>query len=264
MKVLPYIAQQLKNQGLSLAKKSILINKPWALIDEEMELQKLIFKKDGALVLSKNGEAQEGKWEYYPEARSILIDRVSNKILCNETYIDENAMILKIDGTDNRFFVLANENTIPDLDVITYLKAKVLDQLHVRQEKILGVGQVEVFTSENGWNGIHRGNKIFQDFEPLKDGDYEVENIFELPINETIIVKEGTITRVYYINKYMNPEGVVIVIHQNEKGAPKINDEILVEGRKPEDGWIALTPKMACAFSNGKIAKIKKKIFGSF
>ncbi len=68
------ISKQLRNYSASLDKISILLDKPWAIIDEEFEMQKLIFKKNKELILSKNGEAIVGKWDYFPEAKSLLID----------------------------------------------------------------------------------------------------------------------------------------------------------------------------------------------
>ena len=66
--------------------------------------------------MSKDGQVNMGKWDYLPEAKSLLIDRGKDTILCNEGFIDEAVMILKMDGTNNNFFVLANENIVPDLD----------------------------------------------------------------------------------------------------------------------------------------------------
>jgi hypothetical protein len=46
MKVfLKNIVQELSSLSESLDKKSILVDKPWALIDSDLEIQKLIFKK---------------------------------------------------------------------------------------------------------------------------------------------------------------------------------------------------------------------------
>jgi len=72
---LKYFTNSLSNKSLSLKKKGVLIDKPWTLIDDDGEIQKLIFKKDKGLILSKNGVATEGHWDYYPEAKALLIDR---------------------------------------------------------------------------------------------------------------------------------------------------------------------------------------------
>jgi len=39
------LVADLRNFSKSLDKKSILVDKPWALIDSDFEIQKLIFKK---------------------------------------------------------------------------------------------------------------------------------------------------------------------------------------------------------------------------
>lgn len=119
------ISGQLKQFSKSLDKKSILIDQPWALIDDEFEMQKLIFKTDGQLIMSKNGSASTGSWEYLAIANSLLIDRGEDKILCKEEFIDEGILILRLDGTSDKYFALANENIIPDLDIQKYLNSKI-------------------------------------------------------------------------------------------------------------------------------------------
>lgn len=77
------IAIQLQNHSETVKTKNILVGKPWALIDGDHEMQKLIFESEGTLILSLNGQAKIGKWRYLPEAKSLLIDRVTDQILCN-------------------------------------------------------------------------------------------------------------------------------------------------------------------------------------
>ena len=50
-------------------------------------MQKLIFRKNKELIMSKNGQVTIGKWDYFGEAKSLLIDRGANIILCNEGFI---------------------------------------------------------------------------------------------------------------------------------------------------------------------------------
>jgi hypothetical protein len=57
------------------------------MIDDEFEMQKLIFKRDKELIMSKNGKVTIGKWDYFAEAKSLLIDRGFDKLLCNEAFI---------------------------------------------------------------------------------------------------------------------------------------------------------------------------------
>lgn len=182
------ISRQLKNHSKSLDRMSILIDKPWAMIDGELAMQKLIFKKNKELILSRNGKVQEGRWDYFPEAKSLLIDRGTDKILCNEAFIDEGVLILKLDGTENQFFALANENVLPDLDVIRYLseyekpKQKVIES-HVSRdknlEKILENGKVIEIRPNDGMGAIypHIGASVFYQNEPLEDGYHSLKNV---------------------------------------------------------------------------------------
>jgi hypothetical protein len=130
------ISKELKNYSKSLDKISILIDKPWAVIDVELEMQKLIFKKDKSLIMSKNGKVTKGTWDYLPEANSIIIDRINDQILCNAAFIDDVVLILKLDGTSNDFFALANENKLQDLNIIGYF-----NDILYKQERLLETKQ---------------------------------------------------------------------------------------------------------------------------
>ena len=174
MKVyLKSIINQLKSHSLTLDKSSILIDKPWALIDEEFEMQKLIFKKNKELILSKNGQVQIGRWDYFPGAKSLLIDRISDKILCNEAFIDSGVMILRLDGTDSRFFILANENIIPDLDVNGYLKKLRNKKLKIVEIKMID-GKILEVQKKNESEPPQIGNPVSLDAEPINDGKYQL------------------------------------------------------------------------------------------
>ncbi|MCX6186806.1 MAG: hypothetical protein NTU43_07395, partial [Bacteroidetes bacterium] len=165
------IVKQMRNHTATLDNSNILVDKPWALIDDENELQKLIFKKDQKLIMSKNGQVQIGKWEYFPEAKALLIDRNIDKILCNEAFIDNGVMILRLDGTDNRFFILANENVIPDLNVNEYLKNLLYRKLQIRERKLIDGKILEVAGVEE-WDHPHIGNNVTVDAEEIEDGKY--------------------------------------------------------------------------------------------
>ena len=75
------------------------------MIDENNEIQKLIFKKNNELVLSKNGQAKIGKWEYFPKANSLLIDRVSGQLLCTAAFIDQGVIILRQESHSIVFYI---------------------------------------------------------------------------------------------------------------------------------------------------------------
>ena len=116
------IVPRLKRFSESLDKKSILVDQPWVIIDDKGNFEKLIFKKNQELIMSKNSEVTVGKWEYLPSAKSLLIDRIRDKVLLNQVFIDKGILVLKHDGFSDNYFLLANENIIPDLNIESYLK----------------------------------------------------------------------------------------------------------------------------------------------
>jgi hypothetical protein len=202
------IVNQLKNHSASLEKSNILINKAWTIVDEDNEIQRLIFKKDKSLILSKNGQAVIGKWDYFPQARSILIDRGnSDKILCSEAYLDNGVLILRLDGTENKFFVLANEDVVPDLDVNNYLN-------NVRQQKFnftfTELVNGKILEIENGFGYVSNssvGHKVTIDASEVEDGKYPTKDnkfIFE--------IADSTLITLTTIIAYNNPENVKIII----------------------------------------------------
>jgi len=213
------IITQLINYSDTLNKTSILIDKPWALIDEESEIQKLIFKKNKELILSKNGSVQIGKWDYFPEAKSLLIDRVTDTILCNEVFIDKGALVLKLDGTESKFFILANENIIPDLDIFNYLKG-IRNQMLSITEKILLDGRTLEIHLDSEWQVINLRNSVTIENKNVPDGKYKFENLTRKEYNKEKCqfqyyeIKNGSIHKILTEVYHLNPDGQQITIHQ--------------------------------------------------
>ena len=113
---------RLQEYSLSLDKKEVFVEKPWVIVDENLNQQKYIFRRDGELIMSLNGTVKIGSWEYIAAAKSLLINRIQDKILLNQFFIDPAVMVLKKDGFKDENLIMANEILIPDLDVTTYLK----------------------------------------------------------------------------------------------------------------------------------------------
>ena len=216
-KIIGYYVKSLSNSTKSLSKQALFVDKPWAIIDNDGEIQKLIFKKDGGLVLSKNGKVTVGSWEYLPEARSLLVDRVTDKLLLQEQFIDESVLILRKDGTDNDFFALANENTLPDYDIVNYLKARKNNYFKIKEIGLLDGKILEVY---NGFLvldeeligqkvDLRKGNEYFSDF----DGAYMSKNS-----NMTFYIKNSHIVKVIPYGRYEMYSGEVIEVERKKTG----------------------------------------------
>lgn len=197
--ILNYYIKTFSSKTLSLKKKGILVDKPWALIDNDGEIQKLIFKRDNGLILSKNGKVKEGHWDYFPEAMVLLIDRLDDKLLLKEQFIDDNVLILKIDGTKNDFFALANENTILDYNIPKYLNSLRCKEFDIKEIKTYSGKTIQVFDA-NGKRNLDISNFIGKKIEEidktfipcdLADGFYMTNDK-----SKTFYVKDGYVSNV--------------------------------------------------------------------
>lgn len=246
------IVNQLKNYSDTLDRTSILIDKPWALIDEEFEMQKLIFKKDKQLILSKNGQVQIGKWDYLPQAKSLLIDRNTDKILCNEAFIDEGVMILKLDGTTDRFFILANENMIPDLNAMEYLK-KLKNQKLFIEEKILYDGRILEIHRLNGFH-LNIGETVTIDSENVEDGMYQLNTK-----KHFYDIKGGKIKKIITETKYTNPDDQEIIIQQQLNWDISYGDCVFMYGKQLDSAIINFNKHQNLIVRDGKVVRLERK-----
>lgn len=245
--------KQLKNHSATIDKSNILVDKPWALIDDEYELQKLIFKKNKELILSKNGQVQIGRWEYFPEAKSLLIDRNIDKILCNEAFINDGVMILKLDGTDNRFFILANENVIPDLDAYNYLK-KLRNQKLLILETILSDGRtLEVQRTNAVYNEPRIGNFVSFNLDGINSSEVD-DGIYKMSTNDIYYeVKESKIFKILTEVKYVNSEKVEFFVQQQYYGFISEGDYVYINGTKIENSIINFSDWRNLIVENGVV-----------
>ena len=255
MKVyLKSIVKQLRNYSATLDKTSILIDKPWALIDDEFEMQKLIFKKDKELILSKNGQVQIGKWDYFPEAKSLLIDRNTDKILCNEAFIDKGVMVLKLDGTENRFFMLANENIVPDLDAKKYLKQLRYQKLRIAEANLADGTILEIQREEDQYERAQVGNTVSVDSETIDDGKYQLSEQ-----NKYIEIHKGKIYKILTETTYTNPDNQEIIIQQQDSWKIKNGDYVFMFGKQVENSILNFSKSKYLVVREGKVVRLERK-----
>jgi hypothetical protein len=146
LNILPRIRQYSK----TLDKIENFVDKPWVILDEYNNQQKFIFRRNGELLMSLNGQVTIGKWKYIAEANSLLIDRITDKILLNQDFVDPAVMILKMDGRLDKPFLLANEKLIPDLDIGRYLHELYYSKNSISLIQLDGGGALEVHTLSQG------------------------------------------------------------------------------------------------------------------
>lgn len=181
---------RLKEYSKSLDKIELIVEQPWVVIDENFNQQKYIFKRNGELIMSYNGEVTIGNWEYISSAKSLLIDRKTDKILLNQNFVNHAIMVLSKDGLTNENLILANETIIPDLDVENYVR-RLFYKKHNIKLGTMKNGDVYEFHFGNS-NRLQPGLVI------TTDGGLSVpDKKLYLKNDKKILIKESRIVQVY-------------------------------------------------------------------
>jgi len=115
------LQSSLKSYSQGLEKQNLLVEIPWTMVDGDLNLQRLIFRKDNSLYIVKEGDIQESRWEYLSALNSLIIEIGGKKILLNEIFADGKVLILKKDGSNMNFLAFANQKELTDLNLLNYL-----------------------------------------------------------------------------------------------------------------------------------------------
>ncbi len=240
------ILPRLKQFSQDLNKKEIFVDIPWVIVDERQNQQKYIFKRNGELLMSLNGQVTVGHWEYLSSAKSLLIDRNIDKILLNQNFIDEAVMVLKKDGLKEENLILANEILLPDLDVVRYLK-----NLFYRKNDIaIGLLKSGETLEFNNYQGFIDGNKVTIEGEPVPDGVVEF-----VKAEKKLVIENSKIIRVLVKQSYQTNFGKII-IEQSENSSPSKGDYVYIdENDYASDGKYKLGFMRHITVENGRIIK---------
>ncbi len=97
--------------GLSrkLDKISLLANQSWVNIDIDGSKNIFFFQNPDRLIISKNGTATFGRWEFLPGDR-LLLSIQEEHFITKQGFFDENVLALKIENTiDEKYILFVNE-----------------------------------------------------------------------------------------------------------------------------------------------------------
>lgn len=229
----------------NLDRKEIFVELPWVIIDNNLDQQKYIFKRNGDLVMSLNGQVTIGKWEYLAAAKSLLIDRIQDKILLNQNFIDPAIMVLRKDGFKEENLILANEILLPELNVIDYLKRLYYDKNNIIVEQ-LNTGEYLELENYEGWIN---GNKVTIEGEPVADG------LVQLAKSEKIyVIKDSRILNVLVKKTYSTDKGK-ITIEQQEFMNPSKGNLVFQNNIAAPDGKYRIGFMHHITVENGRIIK---------
>jgi len=139
------IIPKIKRFSKKLDSITVLTNKHWVMVDEELE-NKVVFifrEKENQLLISENGRIEKGNWEYLGNS-SLLIDRKDGSYLFKHGFVDDYVLALKIDGKEE-YALLVNEqkfndnlNSLPTILAFlneTYIEQKRKDVISIPKSK---------------------------------------------------------------------------------------------------------------------------------
>lgn len=229
---------RLKQYSKSLSQTSIFINKPWVMIDEKENQHHYSFQSDGRLIMALNGTVQIGTWEYLLGSNSLLIDRITDKILLNQMFIEDGLMFLKKDGMENSFFILINKLVIPDLDVEKYLKNYFIKAKRLRRFNTDdGKKYYATWSYESSGYGIQSeyqcsfGDEIYTEDLQLITGNTSFQYL-----DETINTVNGFVKSGFYVKQYADSDFKTLVIKQTNNYMLSIGDSVCDDSGSPVHG----------------------------
>jgi len=237
---------RIQNFSLKLDKLSKLYNQPWVLVNDLNDFIKIIFQDRGKLIVSKNGVVSDGSWELVLSANSVLLDINNEKHLYNHQFIDNGLMILKLDGHSTDFFVLANQNIIPDLDVLSYLTAKYSVPTSTNHKTSLKTYYEKELELQDGDNLQIVEDLGYMGSTVVKIKNKDVPDGFYRLANEQIAyqIQDSKIKMEYYIETFKQCDGKIIEIGGNRvsgvtKGSPVWLDGNQAPDGKYKKGWLS-------------------------
>lgn len=247
------IVNRLSRYSERLDNITLFIDKPWVLIDADSNYHKYIFKRDGQLIMSLNGQVQIGKWEYLTEAKSILIDRLKDKVLLNQSFFDSAVMVLKIDGSNNDLFILANEILIPDFDVKKYIQNVYYEKFNIITGQLENGNILEIYR-DSPVAQVQIGMKTTIDGENPDDGKY-----MSLSTGRYYEIRNGKVYRIIYPSQYQTDDGIKLVIEQVYESSISKGDLAFIDDQPAKSGKYKLGIFNSLTIVNGII--LKKSLF---
>lgn len=234
---------RIKQFSESLDKKESFIDTPWVIVDEDLNQQKYIFRRNGELIMSLNGQVSIGKWEYLSTAKSLLIDRNQDKILLNQFFVDPAVMVLSLDGRKEDYLILANEILVPDLDVTGYLKRLFYQKNNIATRRLKTGELLEL----NSFGGAVSGAEVTIEGQPVEDGFIELEESVK-----RYVIKDSKIIKVLVMEKFNTNKGE-IVVEMKDGDVPSNGDFVFQNNDVAPDGKYRLGFMWNIVVKNGRV-----------
>lgn len=216
------ILPRIQKYGKQLNQQEVFVDKSWILIDEHENNHEYIFMRDGRLIMSVDGKVKEGKWELLPNGK-LLVNRIHDTILLENAFIDKAIMILKISGEHNPFMVI-NPEILKSKDIQTYLEEKEKSNIVIGAPEPINGFMIDdkiTITSTNIEGEMFIVGAKLPNHQAIS-GTFKFIN----DNTKHIEIKQGVITKIYFVKPYVCNEVSFQVEQLDEYGIQK-GDKIL-------------------------------------
>ena len=107
------IIKKVKKYSENLDVKNILCEKPWIVFNDTGEKEVFIFRTDGTVLVTNNGEGVITTWEWIPTNQSLMIKRIEQEksiVILRPAFVNNTILALQLDGTEKYTFLIDENN----------------------------------------------------------------------------------------------------------------------------------------------------------
>jgi hypothetical protein len=249
----------LKSRAKTIVAKNTIKNTVWICNDIVENANKFIFRANGELIVSDEGDAIIGSWSYLADANSFLLTILDNAFLLNAFYVDSNLMILVKDGSSEQFFQFTNDQTFSFESIAEYFASK--------HGKSVGLKVIPLLNNE--YLNISGGkeiivNRIGQDAF-VTDANYSwmlAEGVYiTASKSHAYWIRSGSIIRVSKVAKVdIKGLGQVEIERTGLEENSSFSENLTQNGKIVSDGIYYDNWNRRYTVNNGKIQKLEYQV----
>ena len=98
--------ERLKQFSQTLDVKAILCSRAWYVLNEQGEVDSLIFQGDETLLVSTNGDTKIHEWKYIPQKKALHIKYAESKGILLRPFMEGNVLVLQKEGSHEYMFLI--------------------------------------------------------------------------------------------------------------------------------------------------------------
>jgi hypothetical protein len=238
------IIPRVKKYSQELDKIENFIDKRWIFIDDNGDHHQYLFLRDKRLIMTLGATTKEGSWELLPTDQLLIKRGTNDLVLLENMFVEQALLVLKRSTTEDVPFVLINQQLIPDLDAVKYLKEFEEEQLEKEKEKIKPLPSPQYYkvleSGELFGPEFLVGKKIKTEDNIILNGTYKTAHV---SYEKYVVINNNIITEMYFHVHYFYKQNDLIIQTDNMSkllGKPIINASSL---NIPTKRWITIQTK---------------------